>query len=93
MNGEKQPFRVQMNFRTSQKMKDEFVNLVKNEMNYPSITEFLNTIIRWLADGELVLFNMNKESLVSLKKKIRAQNYTDLADWFREKIREELNNE
>lgn len=72
-------------------IKNEYLDMIKNQWGYSSVTKFLNTIIEWMKEGQLVLFSMNPESLSKLKAKIKADNYSDMEDWFKTKIREELN--
>jgi len=73
------------------KTKEEYLNTIKNEWNYPSITNFLNTLVDDMKNRNVIIIKMDKPIIDKFMKKINEKNYTDVRDWFKHKIISEIN--
>jgi hypothetical protein len=67
------------------------INKIKNEMGYPTITNFLNTIAKWIADDELIILHLDRETMEKLKNTAKKWNCDNPTDWLKVKVGELLN--
>lgn len=83
-------FDVRFKAGVSKADKLDYLNLIKNEWEYPSVTNFLNTLVIGMKKGGTVIIDMEKLILEKLDTSIKKKNYNNIEDWFMEKIREEI---
>jgi len=87
----KKVFKVFFDVGVTKATKNEYLNAIKNEWKYPSVANFLNTIAGAMVDDAIIILKMDKPIIDRLTKKIKDKNYNNPEDWFKSKIREELN--
>jgi len=84
-------FKVFFDKFVSKDTQKKYLNAIKNEWNYHSIAGFLNDISSRMVKGDIIILNIDKPIIDKLMKKIKDRNYTDVREWFKDKIRDELN--
>ena len=87
----KEIFKVFFAPSTDEGTKNRYLDVIKNEWGYPSVSNFLNVIVNAMADEGIIILKVDKLVIKRLLEGVRKKNYSDIEDWFRSKIREELN--
>ena len=75
-----------------QEVKDKYLNAVKNDWNYPSVTSFFNMIADGVVNHNLIILKIDAPIIDRLVNAIQGKNYPCIEDWFKEQIRKELSN-
>ena len=88
---------VQFASRQSGEEKKEYEDRKKlyissiQKWDFDKITKFVNTVVEGVVKGDIIILNVDKIIIDKLMKKIKDRNYTDVREWFKDKIRDELN--
>ena len=71
-------------------VKAKYLDSIKNEWNYPSITNFVNTIAEGIVNHNMLIIKVDSSIIDKLLKRVKEKNYDGIEDWFKEQIRKEL---
>ena len=84
-------FRVQFVSGLTEKTKNKYLHTIKNEWEYSSVSNFLNVITKCMVDGNIIILKIDKEIIDRLLKAVKKKNFSKIDEWFKSRIREELN--
>jgi hypothetical protein len=71
-------------------VKARYLDAIKNEWGYPSITNFFNMIAEGVVAHNILIIKVDPIIIDKLLKRVREKNYDSIEDWFKEQIRKEL---
>lgn len=74
-----------------EEIKSTYLKAIKGDWGYASVTSFLNTIAKGVVDGKILIIRLDRDIISKLLKRVKEKNYCTVEDWFKDRIRDELN--